>query len=252
MRVGLDGQLLGGLIKARGGVRAFVDDWNAATGKADDHPDNGTIYRWIKGETVPKSGELYLRLAGLLDVDPFALVAVPDADILAAADELLRVVQHTHATPSWLQFVHRFFGRHIAWPPQELASTYFKRSWYAPEFEHDAKARTNFYATIVLQQSGGASEHHPQVFHFAYRHPSDFRARWLQYGLVRLSGRSVTLHHIGGYVDTFERTTMDEPIRVETWFGPGPARFCVASLHPFAHNLEASTDTEAKKLRFPA
>jgi hypothetical protein len=252
MRVGLDGELLKQLIKARSGVGAFLGQWNSLSLKADDHPDNSTVYRWIKGESVPKNGDLFLRLAGFLDVDPFALVAVPDGDILAAADELLRIVQHSSTAPSWLQFVHGFFGRQINWPPEDLASMYFNRPWHVAEFRHDATARTNFYPTVVLCQAVKAPEGRPQVFHFAYRHPTLFHARWLQYGLVRVHGRSVALHHISGYIDRLHRSGPDEPIRVETWFGPGSALFRVASLHPFSHSIDDSGDGSAKALRFPA
>jgi len=215
-----------------------------------DHPNNSTVYRWIKGESVPKSSDLFLRLAGLLDVDPFALIAVPDGDILAAADELLRIVQHTFTPPSWLQFVHGFFGRQLAWPPEELATAYFNRPWHASSFTHDAAARTNFYATVVLGQP--ASTGRPQVFHFAYRHPTRFRARWLQFGLVRVHSRSVALHHIDGHIEQLDRSAPQEPIRVETWFGPGPALFRIASLHPFTHSLDEAANTTGKAVRFPA
>jgi hypothetical protein len=250
MRVELDGELLDSLIKARGGVRAFVDEWNAVAKTADDHPNNSTVYRWIKGESLPKNSDLFLRLAGRLDVDPFALIAVTDGDILAAAEELVRVVQHTVTPPSWLQFVHGFFGRQLAWPPEDLAKAYFNRRWHISSFTHDATERTNFYARLILSQS--TDKERPQVFHFAYRHPTRFHARWLQYGLVRVRGRSIALHHIDGHIARLDRSTLDEPIHVETWFGQGPAIFRVASLHSFTHTIDISAGVAAKAVRFPA
>jgi hypothetical protein len=44
---------------------------------------------------------------------------------------------------------------------------------------------------------------------------------------------------------------LDDPIPVETWFGPGPALFRVASLHPFSHELTIREDDASKALRFP-
>ena len=251
MRVGLDGELLRQLIKARGGVGAFLGQWNSASWDADDHPDNSTVYRWIKGETLPKSADLFLHLAALLDVDPFALIEVPVSDVVEAADEVLRIVQNSFVAPSWLQFVHGFFGRQISWPPEEMASTYFGRPWHIEEFSHDPDIRANYYAQIVLQRASQTSAGLPHVFHFAFRHPSMFRARWLQYGLVRVHGTSVVLHHINGHIDRLHLSAPDEPIRVETWFGPGPALFRVASLHPFYHRIAAAEDNIEGTLRLP-
>jgi len=251
MRVGLNGELLGQLIKTRGGVSAFLGQWNSVSSKPDDHPDNSTLYRWIKGERLPKNADVFLRLAGLLDVDPFALIAVPTGDILAAADEVLRIVQNSFAPPPWLQFVHGFFGRQISWPPEDLASVYFGRPWLVEEFNHDATIRTNYYATVLIRQALKLPEGRPHIFHFAYRHPSLFHARWLQYGLVRVHGTSVVLHHINGYIDQLHMSDPDQPIRVETWFGPGPALFRIASLHPFSHSLADARVGTGKALRFP-
>jgi hypothetical protein len=177
---------------------------------------------------------------------------VPDGDVLAAADELLRIVQHTATAPPWLQFVYSFFGPQISRPPEDLASTYFNRAWYTAEFKHEATSRTNFYAAIVLGQTAQGIKDRPQVFHFAFRHPTRFRARWLQYGLVRVDAVSATLHHIDGHIQQLERSSSEEPISVETWFGQGPALFCVASLHPFSHIVDASGDSARNALRFPA
>lgn len=250
MRVGLNGELLGELIKARGGVSAFLGQWNSVSSVVDDHPDNSTVYRWIKGERVPKNGDLFLRLAGLLDVDPFALVDVPTGDVLAAADEVLRMVQNSFAPPPWLQFVHGFFGRQITWPPEDLASVYFGRSWHVEEFSHDPRFRANYYATVLLRHVAEPNGR-PRIFHFAYKHPSLFHARWLQYGLVRVHGTSGILHHISGYMDQLELSAPNEPISVETWFGPGPALFRIASLHPFSHELTVGEDGTTPALRFP-
>jgi hypothetical protein len=204
----------------------------------------------VNGETVPKNGRLFLRLSGVLDVDPFALITVSDADVLQAAEEVLRIVQNSIAPPPWLQFVHGFFGRQISWPPEDLASLYFGRPWHVGEFNHDPGIRAGYYARVLLRHALEPPGR-PQVFHFAYKHPSLFHARWLQYGLVRADGSSAVLHHIGGYTDRLRACAPNEPVRVETWFGPGPAVFRIASLHPFTHSLAASEDDAGPALRFP-
>jgi len=251
MRIQLDCRLVGELIEERGGVSVFLDQWDSRSSDAHERLSRATVYRWMNGESVPKNRELFLRLAGALDVDSFALVTVLEGDILAAADEVLRIVQNSYGAPSWLQFVHGFFGRHIAWPPEELAAVYFGRPWYVQEFSHDPDIRANYYATVLLCHALKPPDRRPQVLHFAYKHPSLFHARWLQYGLVRVCGASGALHHISGYTAQLELTAPDEPIRVETWFGPGAALFRIASLHPFSHELVAPGGTVGDALRFP-
>jgi hypothetical protein len=251
MRIRLDGELLGTLIGGQGGVDDFLNQWSATSKATEKPPDRTTLYRWMNGESVPKNGKLFLRLAGLLDVDPFALVAVADGDILAAADDVLRIVQNAATAPPWLQFVHGFFGRQKAWPPKDLAAIYFGRPWHIEEFSHDPSIRANYYATILLHLAREPSYGRLQVLHFAFKQPSLFHTRWLQYGLVKLQGTSATLHHINGHTDRRELTALDDPIPVETWFGPGPALFRIASLHPFSHQLTTFEGGTTRVLRFP-
>lgn len=51
--------------------------------------------------------------------------------------------------------------------------------------------------------------------------------------------------------DQYSLSAPDDPIPVETWFGPGAALFRIASLHPFTHELAASGDGVTRALRFP-
>jgi hypothetical protein len=205
----------------------------------------------MKGESLPRSSAIFLRLAGLIDVDPFALVAVPAGDILAAAEDVLRIVQKAATAPPWLHFVHDLFGRQRIWPPDGLALAYFGRRWHAQELVHDPHVRSNYYARVLLHDLLKPTDRRPQILHFAFKHPALFHARWLEYGLVRVHGGAAVLHHINGYMDRIELAASDEPVRVETWFGPGPAQFRVASLHPFALETAPSADGAAIALRFP-
>jgi hypothetical protein len=250
MLVQLNCRLMEDLIEKQGGVKAFLDRWHSRSPSADERLSRATVYRWIGGESGPKNVRLLLRLAGLLDVDPFALLDVPDGDTLAAADEVLRFVQNASTPTPWLQFVHSFFGRQISWPPEDVSAVYFGRPWLVREFTHDPATRANYYATVLLRPALQAVDH-PQVIHFAYKHPFLFGARWLQYGLILVRGVSVALHDISGYSDRLSLSTLDDPVAVETWFGPGPALFRVASLHPFANTLASPEDATRKAVRFP-
>jgi hypothetical protein len=220
MRVQLDCRLVGALITALGGVNVFLDWWHSRSSNANERLNRATAYRWGSGESVPKNGSLFLRLAGLLDVDPFALVAVADGDVLAAADDVLRIVQNAATAPPWLQFVHGFFGRQFAWPPGDLASVYFGRPWHVEDFSHDPTIRANYYATILLQHALNSPDARPQIFHFAYKQPSLFHTRWLQYRLVKVHGTLATLHHINGHTDrrcSFSAALPSCTVAAEQW-----------------------------------
>ena len=201
MRLHLHGRLLGELIRQQGGVKALLDAWSFKSKDPNSRLDRATVYRWIKGETFPKNWHTCLQLAGHLDVDPFALIEAPTHNALATADEILKIVQSSSSGPSAIQFVHAFFGRQLSWPPDDLASTYFGRRWHVEDFVHDPNVRSNYYAVISLSWKPMGIR--PQVFHFAFRHPSMFAARWLEYGLVRADKRSATLYHINGYTQGF-------------------------------------------------
>ena len=163
----------------------------------------------------------------------------------------LRIVQNSATAPPWLQFVHGFFGRQKIWPPQQLTSVYFGRPWYLQEFSHDPGVRSNCYAALLLRGLLQPPDRRPQVLHFAFKHPSLFHARWLEYGLVRIQGGSAVLHHINGYTDQLDLAAPDAPVAVESWFGPGPALFRVASLHPFTLRMAEGEPGIEKVLRFP-
>lgn len=247
--VNLDGKRLRNLIDDRGGVSKFLEDWTTTSGDGNEDLDRATVYRWFGGQ-LPKSETTLLRLSSLLDVDPFALLGVTDRDLGSVADDLVDIVQRSRSIPAPLQLLRDFFGRQQEWPPERMARVYFGRSWFMRDFDHDPSEARNIDATIALTTKSSARQRHPYVFHFAFRHPRLFAERWLEYGIVLKYCGTVTLWHINGYSKTIELATPDEPARVQTWFGQGPAIFRVASLHPF--NLELAFDDAELELRFPA
>lgn len=246
MPIRLDHELLGVLIEAQGGVPTFVDGWIAA------HPheslDRSTVYRWIKGTSLPKSEQAYLRLCGLLDIDPFALALMEGAAAKSAAEEILRIFYAGTPGRSAFLFLQQFIGRRLQWPPQDIARTYFARAWHMREFAHDPRIKSNFYATITLH---GSATRTPQVFHFAFRDSAAFMGRWLEYGFVRTYQTSAKLLHINGHTDQMPVAKSTDPMPIETWFGPGPAQFRVASLHPFRLTVDTTDSQRGKVLRFP-
>jgi hypothetical protein len=60
---------------------------------------------------------------------------------------------------------------------------------------------------------------------------------------------SAVLYHINGHTDRLDRKTLDESVRVQTWFGPTHTLFRVASLHPF--ELSVGDGGHEPAMRFP-
>lgn len=248
MDVRLDAELVSRLVTERGGVMAILGELIDRSSDGDSRINKATVHRWMKGQ-LPKNSERLLTLAGLLDVDPFALLSADEADVSALADNMLEIVQHENATPAPLQMLRGFFGRQKEWPPQEIASTFFNRDWHTRDFEHTPQTRKNFYQVIELV--GHASHETPQVFHFAFQSLGRFSARWLEYGFVMRNGPKDTLRHIFGFSRHKAIVDAEQPVSVATWFGEGAATFRVASLHEFEINLSSEDFSPARHLEFP-
>jgi hypothetical protein len=191
-----------------------------------------------------------MGLAAALDVDPFALLAVPSGEMREAIDELLELVQRD-SLPAPLSFANGFFGRQKTWPPADFAAQHYGREWETREFAHDPAARKNFYQTIEIVGTGDGLARRAQVFHFAYRQQHLFAARWLQYGSVIRFGRMALLRHINGHAEERRLLSSDVPAVVETWFGPAAVDFRVASLHPFTLAVPAASPSDQPPMRFP-
>lgn len=244
-------ELINGRITQLGGVRGFLDEWSLKSGSAQPLPDRATVYRWMRAATLPKNVEQFLRFAAALDIDPFALISFPIEHTAEISEKILRIMQSTSSGPAAIRFADEFFGRRISWPPNDRAKEYFGRQWVVKELNHDPNDRANFYARFAIKASMPIRRFEPRVYHFAFRHPIMFRARWLQYGLVLTEHNRVRLHHINGYAAALTRDRNTEITVVETWFGPGPALFKVASLHPFSLRFATSREAGLEAIRFP-
>lgn len=240
------------MIAARlsGGIPELQDRWLLLPGNRRDRdvepPHRATLHRWIQGQ-APRTAKDLLSLCGVLDIDPTCLLRFGDG----AAERLSRAYLVRRWNPPVLGFIQDFLGRRAEWPPRQLARDYFGREWATHEVEHRATDRTNYYATLKVAPDGSRYPEGPLVYHVAFRHADLFGRRWLQYGWLLREGKRVELRHINGYVATCELPGTDLPLRVETWFGPSPAVFRLASLHPFQMEMDDSSDHQQSVVRFP-
>lgn len=250
----VDGALLRGIIGTRfqRGVDQLLEEWDA---RQDNFckkrpPDRSTIYRWLNGG-LPHSSHGLLTLCGLLDVDPFCVLQLESQEERNKAVEVLTLsYMHENWDQPALAYIKDFLGRQAIWPPRKLSTAFFGREWFTEDFEHDPAIRADYYCLIELRSREGRQLKVPHVFHFSFRHPTLFGGRWLQYGIVIKTARSVTLLHINGYSDSYELCNANLA-RVETRFGSGPAVFRVASLHDFALEIKGE-DSSQPKVQFPA
>jgi hypothetical protein len=241
----LDGSLLDELVRAR--FRLGAEDLLARW-----HPDGAgkdpvTIWRWINRGQMPKSEAEFLKLSGLLDVDPFSLVTVDGPALDSVIDDLLAAARRNR----WgkFRFFGDFFGRQRAWPPRALAQEHFKREWSMRDFEHTSADHRNYYQAVRLIAAPSWKPCFPQVFHFAFRQSDRFAGQWLAYGFVVVRNRLVRLQHINGFRQELELAP-GEPVCVSTFFGPDPAHFRVASLHEFTLDMAGDVDP-GRSVRFP-
>lgn len=255
MAVGLNSSLVTELIDACDGVTALLRKWENTYG-AEGTPDRQTLYNWRDGH-LPSSSVRLIRLAHLLDVDPFCLLAPLDGTAAEAIGDIFNTYQVDLAKESGLNFLGSFFGWKASWPPNEFQIHPRNRpsqrqdfTWHTAEFAHDPAIRAGYYPTIELTSDVTTLAGRPQTFHFAYSGKAALRSRWLQYGFVVRHRRDVTLMHIHGYIDKCTTETDAAPTLVETWFGPGPAVFRVVSRHPFSHKVGEDHDGE-QRVRFP-
>ena len=248
----LDPALLRWLIAKRipGGISELQDRWMQSPGQVDSPdaavPHRSTIHRWSTGQ-VPRTATDLLQLCSVLDIDPLCLLTLPQTDPDLAVEKLMSAYVHGRWQPPALEFLTEFLGRRAVWPPQALSRRFFGRDWFTAELEHDTSKAANFYATFRISAVGEG----PFVYHFAFRHSHLFARRWLQFGFVVRQGENVNLRHINGHVDTNKVPKSDSPTLVQTWFGPGPACFRVACLHPFSLNLDPPGTAEEPAVRFP-
>ena len=257
MGVALDDSIITKILDSIGGVKRLLEDWEDAYGE-QEVPDRATVYRWRAGE-LPKSSINLIRFANLLDVDPFCLlVAEPNSKVDEVIGDVFSAYQLNNVPEPSLQFLADFFGWNQLWPPRYFEeprkskpSRRHAYTWHEQEFTHDATNKKNYDALIKLISDRSEAGHRPQTFHFAFGGKSALRQRWLHYGFVVRHKRSVRLIHIHGHTDSYDAKSDRDPTFVETWFGPNPATFRVASRHPFTLEADVPRDQTDRAVRFP-
>lgn len=221
----LDLGLLKGLIQQHfhDETNALIENWPVSPA-----PGRTTLWRWLKGLKFPRNVDELFGLAGVLDVDPLALLSLSEDtswfDLCAATREYHWSFKLAPRVARFW-FLQSLIGPNLDWPSSEMGQKYFKRAWEKHQHRHVASVKSKYYGQFVVEPD---SEAPLQVWHFAWR--GGQKKPWRPYGFIRREQSGVHLCSFDGLEATasLDGTT---PFMVETWFGKDDAEFCIASLH---------------------
>jgi hypothetical protein len=215
-------------------------------------PDRATLGRWLLRQSLPRTDNQVLSLAGALNLDPFALWSLTPSTFPALCARLVtafRVGKWERLTPA-LTFIKPFIEPTSEWPPAEIANTYFDRRWRTVDFEHSAKEHVDYFAAISIELAHQKEQSGiDQVLHFAWRGyaPGEL---WRPYGFIRVAASEVRLYSYKGLLDLKTIQPGSRRFFAETWFGQGAARFRIASLHNFKAAIGRPVPQGVSSVRF--
>jgi len=216
-------------------------------------PNRVTVWRWLNGKSQVAPG-LVMPIAGAFDLDPCALFEITPRAYESLCRALVRSIDtnHTHPVKRELQWLASFVVPREDWPCNDIPSRYFKKPWTVHGFRHTAKHARNFFQKLSVTAPPRACGE-PQVWHFAFRDQTSSSSLWIPYGFVERTSQKIELfhYHARGHSVTVKIEPDACTFVVETWFGPGPAEFRVASLHEFKLVLSALADPTTPCVRFP-
>jgi hypothetical protein len=229
---------------AHGSVDALVVAWEAEAERG--RPGFGkprsraAIYKWLKSG-FPLQPDAVLAFCALLNVDPLTIMDLEASDVFRTFSRLRLSFQLGGGIRAPFKAISRLFYPGPNWPDEQLARVYYGRSWYTAEFKHDALAITMEYALVDILPVGSA----PMTVYVAYRRTGAADKMWRPYGAVIRRGGTISLISESGHFAQKPGQTFS----FDTYFGPGPAQFKLASLHDFSFRIDVPTRT-MNPLRF--
>jgi hypothetical protein len=254
MRVPINKDLVTSLIQARfGSVDELQIEWehriDSRIQKIGRSRDRATIYRWLTHGLPTKQDEVY-GFAAAIGVDPIILLDFDE--ILQGKFErekhlfMKNIPQRAILAPFW-----SMYRPASIWPVERLTIDYFDSNWVVREFNHDPRLRSNYYAAVYLHDRKDAGPAIPVAYHFAYRRIGARDNLWRPYGVVIGFDSNVILVAESGYQQKIFDHRSKLCVVVETFFGPGPASFRVASMNNFDLDIQTPS-TEHLCVRFVA
>ena len=248
MAVPIDRERLHGLIEQQyGSVDELAGEWHDrydTDPRATIRPrDRSTIYKWLDAGMPAKKDVLY-GFCALLDVDPIGIIESSRQFIEKNFAKERRAFQMSDRSDTILAPFRAVYLPGWRWPNSAIVKKHYGRDWCVAKITHEADEVLNVYAALSLRTAKQLSDYHPRVFHFAYQQKFAIDRLWRPYGVIIAVGDRVRLIAESGIwqeatADAFRQTAI-----VETFFGPRPTLFRIASIHEFTLDIDAPTSAE--------
>lgn len=228
-----------------GSIDDFVVHWEerCASGRQREgrSRDRSTIYRWLE-KGLPSNKNDIFGFAAALDVDPVGIISLDHEHFRERFGKERRFFQAGNASLSKLSAFWPIYMPGPNWPNNTLSQSFYSRNWHLEDFQHNPSVtQPNVYARILLSTRTKLYSA-PRVFHIAYKRANAWDAMWRPYGTVVGVRDSVQLLSESGDFQHISDSACPARVSFETYFGPGPAEFRIASLHPFQLSILSSSD----------
>ena len=252
LKVRVNAPLVHGLFDQRfGGISNFVDEWanSSLAAEARSQRSVKTVYAWLK-HGLPSTKETLFSFCGALDVDPVAIIDFDLSNLRKHFGRFRRAIMLSGLNVGGFGPLVDFYRPSAGWPDNGHAQRYFGRDWTVFHIDHPAETILNTYATITVSGDPSEPAAWPRAYHIAYRRRSNADGLWRPYGSVILRQNEAILAHENGDIQRQPILAHSEHrLRFQTFFGPSPAEFRLACLHPFSGSVAPYPDPTAP-LRF--
>lgn len=244
-RIMLRQDLANRLVKERyGSFEQFFDEWEQSgtlqttDGRSLENPakrrGKSTGYNWTsKGVPTAKDGSDHsiFKFCGLLNVDPLALVDYEANGYFSRFAQIRKLLYFSRASLGGLATLLDMYRPSEKWPNDDLAKSYFGRSWWGIEFTNEVDWKNNDYTLLKFKFQKELSAA-PRAVHIAYRRVGVPDTMWRFYGTVIAIDGQLQLFTESGFFDRRGQYAEDE-IRFRTYYGGRPVQWRVASLHEY-------------------
>lgn len=240
--------------KKFGSVDNFCVEWEFkvdSKGIGSSRAKNrATVYRWLK-HGLPTQISAIFGFCGVLDVDPMSIIDFENGDILKNFGRIRMEMLKGEITSSRFKAFWEMFVPGPHWPSNSLSQRFYQRDWHTLDFKHDPSQISKVYALLEISIPTDIKEYQPIVFHIAYRRKSAADKAWRPYGSIIAKKEITKLISESGDFQIKPSHRNNDLVFAETFFGPGPAEFRLASLHEFTLEIQAPS-TASDVVRFVA
>ncbi len=248
MRFHLKSDLMHWLFEEKfGGIDNFADAWANSTKKGSDQPTARsvkTIYKWL-AQGLPKNEETFFSFFGVLGVDPFSLIDLDKSQFRKHFGVLRQAVLLGGINIGGFRPLLHVLKPSPQWPGSTLVKHHYGRDWTTRDLAHEAEETKNLDVTLRIEGRGDYPTAWPRAYHIAYRRLSNADGLWRPFGTVITRNSEAILVHENGSMKRIEMPYRSKhQVAFKTFFGPSPADFRIASLHPFEIELELYDDPE--------